>query len=299
MSGYLQRLVSSARAPSGALRPVLGSLFSAPNYQATAEGFQALEETAISRQPEFLATLAAQPPRAIQPGSEPSPTPSDLPYVQTQTPTAQATVRREDSRPTSEARDSFKPLLTQVSLPSGSKLNGVDLRPTSEARESFKPLLTQVSLPSGSKLQPPGERGLREKLIGSAEPSPEGSDQDVRLGTTFKDREERVDLRLERPEQQGILQRPYSPLVAEGLSRIDARPPRNWSSLTSDGRRTEKTDLPPRVARPEREEDEIQIHIGRIEVTAVPPAPARPAAQPIRKSLRLDEYLRRGRERAL
>jgi hypothetical protein len=38
--------------------------------------------------------------------------------------------------------------------------------------------------------------------------------------------------------------------------------------------------------------DEIHINIGRIELTAVPPAPHRPAA-PARKSLNLDEYLKR------
>jgi len=38
--------------------------------------------------------------------------------------------------------------------------------------------------------------------------------------------------------------------------------------------------------------DEIHINIGRIELTAVPPVPQRPAA-PARKSLNLDEYLKR------
>ena len=45
--------------------------------------------------------------------------------------------------------------------------------------------------------------------------------------------------------------------------------------------------------------DEIQIHIGRIEVTAVPPPPPRPAAPPLRKSLDLGEYLKRGRGRSV
>lgn len=44
--------------------------------------------------------------------------------------------------------------------------------------------------------------------------------------------------------------------------------------------------------RPERQSDDIQIHIGRIEVVAVTPPPPRPAKAPDR-SLSLDEYLSR------
>jgi len=47
-----------------------------------------------------------------------------------------------------------------------------------------------------------------------------------------------------------------------------------------------------------REPDEITIHIGRIEVTAAPQPVARPAAAPARRSISLDEYLKRGNGRA-
>lgn len=46
---------------------------------------------------------------------------------------------------------------------------------------------------------------------------------------------------------------------------------------------------------PEKESDEIQIHIGRIEVTAVPPPVVRPQSKPAPKTPSLDEYLKRGR----
>jgi hypothetical protein len=49
---------------------------------------------------------------------------------------------------------------------------------------------------------------------------------------------------------------------------------------------------PQRQAR--REPDEIHIHIGRIEVAAVAPPTPRPASAQARKSLSLEEYLRRG-----
>ncbi|MGB6743170.1 MAG: hypothetical protein WBE38_05880 [Terracidiphilus sp.] len=47
-----------------------------------------------------------------------------------------------------------------------------------------------------------------------------------------------------------------------------------------------------------REPDEISIHIGRIEVTAAPQPVVRPAPAPARRSVNLDEYLRRGNGRA-
>jgi hypothetical protein len=63
--------------------------------------------------------------------------------------------------------------------------------------------------------------------------------------------------------------------------------------------REEKVEFFRRASASEREPDEIQINIGRIEVVAVPPPAARPAAAPARKSLNLEEYLKRRRGRAL
>lgn len=52
------------------------------------------------------------------------------------------------------------------------------------------------------------------------------------------------------------------------------------------------------AASPGSDGDEIHIHIGRVEVAAVSPPPARPApAAASRKSLNLEEYLRRGNRR--
>jgi hypothetical protein len=49
------------------------------------------------------------------------------------------------------------------------------------------------------------------------------------------------------------------------------------------------------LAQPAHEPDSIEIHIGRIEVLAAQPQPSpRPTAQPVKKSLDLGEYLRRG-----
>jgi hypothetical protein len=91
----------------------------------------------------------------------------------------------------------------------------------------------------------------------------------------------------------------YRPLIEEGdrptaLARIPAASAPPAPGAAGTPRRT----VPHRVSQPERERDEIEIHIGRIEVTAVPQAAARPAIQPARKSLNLDEYLKRRNRRA-
>ena len=101
---------------------------------------------------------------------------------------------------------------------------------------------------------------------------------------------------LEGPSQQLICREPYRPLVPEGLRPAEAAFLRNSSPRSPDRGRIERTGPARHSAPAERYADDIQIHIGRIEVTAVPPAPTRPAVPPVRKSLRLDEYLRRGRE---
>jgi hypothetical protein len=227
----------------------------------------------ISRQPEFLATPGPQPPRGIHRAPEPHPTAPDLPHLQTQTPAAQASVQGEDTRPISEARTSFIPLVTEAPQGRGPMLKREGARPTLKARTSFTPLLTEVQQRTTSTLKTNGKGGPREKPIESAEP------------------------RVEQPDQQVLLQAPYSPLMAETLRHTGTKTLWDSSPLTSDARKIEKADFPRRVAQPEQEADEIQIQIGRIEVTAVPSAPARPPAQPARKSLRLDEYLRRGRGR--
>jgi hypothetical protein len=53
-----------------------------------------------------------------------------------------------------------------------------------------------------------------------------------------------------------------------------------------------------RAGQSAHEPDEITIHIGRIEVAAVPQPVVRPAAAPARRSISLDEYLKRGNGRA-
>ncbi|MGA2249196.1 hypothetical protein [Terracidiphilus sp.] len=96
-------------------------------------------------------------------------------------------------------------------------------------------------------------------------------------------------LRMAQSEPQ---QRSFKPLVpvslewASGLQSVGA-PEVPAPRVDSLRRQT--------FAQSAQEPDAIEIHIGRIEVLAAQPQPVqRPPAQPVRKSLDLGEYLRRG-----
>ena len=83
---------------------------------------------------------------------------------------------------------------------------------------------------------------------------------------------------------------------APGPSRL--LPPQPAPQPAEKIARTAVADAAYRPAPPAREPDEIHIHIGRIEVAAVSQPATRPAPVPTRKSLNLDEYLRRASGRA-
>jgi hypothetical protein len=87
---------------------------------------------------------------------------------------------------------------------------------------------------------------------------------------------------------------PYQPLIAATQQPAPKLQPRE-SLPTSTAARTSEA---ARRAQPaQREADEIHIHIGRIEVAAIAQPSPRPVAVAARRSLNLDEYLRRGNGR--
>lgn len=287
MNGYLQRLVSSVQTPRAAIRPMLGSLFSASMSENTPNIFQEVDEVTVSGPTEYLATPGPQAPRATQRAPELGPAGHDLPHVQTRDPVAQAAQPSEGSRrvtqqpppaiqPARELRPAGRDLRpAQTRTPAAqAAAQGEGSRPISEARTSIERLVTEGPLGRDSVLKTNGERVFSGKPIASTDPGPE------------------------RADQLAFPRRPYRPLLAESLTGAEPRDLRLLGPLTFDIGKDEKADTSRRVARPEREADEIQIHIGRVEVTAVPPAPTHRGPQPARKSLSLKEYLKRGREKA-
>jgi hypothetical protein len=87
-----------------------------------------------------------------------------------------------------------------------------------------------------------------------------------------------------------VRRHPYRPLMAERAPRTEEK---SSSPFPTSAQRAERKNLSGRAEKPERQPDEIQIHIGRIEVTAAPPAPPRTETKPANKSPDLGEYLKR------
>jgi len=247
MSGYLARLVSSARAPKPAIRPRLAPVYASSAYESPAEGLLEVNETVkgradgtlMSPQPEVVTASAARP----QPETQPAP----------------------EERPA--ALDSFAKEKGAVS----GQFEGPGTVASSET--PFRPVVPEVPRSSRPLLETSSQGGPQQKSLPRSGPPLVGQRQEDTRGE------------------------PWTPFEAEGLRAAHSEAFQNWSSPTSRIPKIGKGGLT-RLDRPERAPDDIQIHIGRIEVTAVPPAPAHPAVPPARKALRLDEYLKRGRERA-
>jgi hypothetical protein len=164
--------------------------------------------------------------------------------------------------------DSKPPLETPKSIPERASDNRYSM-PLSQRRASFQPLVASV-LPAAIE------------------------ESDVASATAVESAEP-----LPATEGKGDLS--YRPLVAQHSQRAASEVSFSKPSdtLISGNKRQNKQDLSSRSELPAREPDEVQIHIGRIEVMAVPqPQAARPAARSVRKSVNLDEYLKRGDRRS-
>ena len=88
----------------------------------------------------------------------------------------------------------------------------------------------------------------------------------------------------------------YQPLIAASQQPPPRLQPRE-SLPNPASARTAASEAARRRQPAQREADEIHIHIGRIEVAAIAQPAPRPTAAAARRSLNLDEYLRRGNGR--
>jgi hypothetical protein len=248
---------------------MLGSIFAAPQYgraPKTPEG----EEEAVSRgrSESLVAPLLDTPPVFENPKPERA-WPESL-----VTPLADTPRIFENPKPETDPPASGIPAFQTHTLVPGRAPQNQDFNPISEERTSFKPLVARAQQEEIEK------RAVRS--TGIVEPAETSARSEA---------SEHPQPLLDRTEQKVVLKGPLRPITVENLRRADPRPFRDVSHPTIG--RKEARDLPGRSGKPERETDEIQIHIGRIEVTALPPAPVRPAPKPAHKSLDLGAYLKR------
>jgi hypothetical protein len=239
MSGYLQRLVSSAmdsRQPP-AIRPVLGATY-APSSAEPVEISEAAE---------------------IRPGEK-----------------AEGREHREDGVATPREVADAPEVRREMEEPRTKRIE-----PEFKPREVFQPLVAQSVME------------MERPKVDPVAPTGEGDDAPRREEETAapiaQDSAE-----AEGPQVKTVTRRviSYRPLVPSMVGDPAA-------ALPGAVKRTAKQSLVRSEERAASTPDDIQIHIGRVEVTAVqqtqaPRAPVRPA----RRSVNLEEYLKRGDRRS-
>jgi hypothetical protein len=232
MSGYLQRMVASARTPGRSVHPIVGSYFSGAGFGAPIENLQAGEE--------FLRTPS---PGTVE---KPSPEVPAPPAARGRIPTEESADETESTTLPEERTPEFR-VAPHRGVPQ-TPAAAAD-RPVLAGTPSYRP-----TVPSG--IRPPVQ-----------DPVPAGN---------------------------AAAPVPYRPLIEEVQPPASPQMEFMRSAASAAPRGESQVGWPVRGTQPAaRQYDEIEIHIGRIEVTAVSQPAARPASQPARKSLNLDEYLKR------
>ncbi len=315
MSGYLQRMASSVLKPGGSIHPMLGSVFSASTYQGTRDDTQGEGNASSLIRPEFVTpppTARISPAAGAKPGwsgSSVEPFPEERTSFQplmnksqqggVEKPVVPSIGTNNEAGGWDKPEDVVSRNEPEIATPGG------HASPIQSAGRRLDPSLSSVShLPAMTSTS--GDALRNESMGLGSEPRPS-----VGVGASVSTSNSALVTKaqptdVERPE--AAHQGRYQPLVPHSVSRIDhpmvfaervsRLTPEIRKDFRKDGRKEEKSDLSHRSGSPERESDEIQIHIGRIEVTAMTQPAPRPLAAPVRKSPSLDEYLKRRDGRA-
>jgi hypothetical protein len=194
------------------------------------------------------------------------------------------------SNPRSENRDTPLP-------PESNFFGGHEMKSSGEAPAPV-PVRYPWAAPQASSIVPVEFRRLMPEKEEQIEPAtvratqaPPTADRSRETTEGARARATNQPVEFVRTQKEASVDAAYRPQVDGNVPR--SRPPEVLRDRVPAARDGEK-----KISHPAgRDRDEIQIHIGRIEVTAVPQAPARPAPRPARKTLSLDEYLKRGDRR--
>jgi hypothetical protein len=310
MSGYLHRMVSSALRPGGSIHPMLGSVFSASTYQRAPEDIQGERSVSSLIGPEFPVkpqkaesdssrirpVLVTPPPATIPPGTGPIPDLSDS----SREAVPEETTHLQRLVNTSLQGKVEKPVIPAHGMSYGDSSSDEPEKLASKNEHEIATVHRHVPGVQSAEPKP----GLSPSNV---PPLPGGTPMfgNAKQNGSTELASETVHA-LVTKAQKNDREKPtatpkgrYQPLMPESLSRTDG--PRAFRPVTSsptpnvrkDVRKEERARRLNTSGSPEREADEIQIHIGRIEVTAVPPPTPAPVRAPARKSISLDEYLKR------
>ncbi len=286
MTGYVQRLVASTRAVRPAIRPTFGPGFGDLLHEGGPQVLPELEteETVLSRPAASASGSYPQTQPPVGPESEPATTSAAplFPNHAATTPTALSL----NNPPELVAR--FPPEVAQRSDTARlAVVPPAQVQPHAETKQ-----------PAETKQKVSGDRGLAVK---PGHPDPAGGDLEPRPDLTFESPEPPQEFQpspRSSQVEQAVARESYQPVMSKNLQppqghRVEEMSP--WNAHVP------RVGIPDRLhvgTQPERPAEEIQIHIGRIEVTAITPPPVRPPAPLVRKAIRLEEYLRRGRGNA-
>jgi hypothetical protein len=231
----------------------------------------------ISRLRQLPAAPDARPAAPIQPSTERAAPPPDSPSVQ---PPAQPIARAEPFTQDSLEAEPPTAMASQV-VKASEPSPAFEVNPSSYLLD-LKARQERVKPPEAQpfETQPPAELRisayvpLADASASAQAPEPQapgsGAREPVPPAAT----------------QTVVPRKVYQPLLTQ-ISRPDAPGPASVPSI--------KGGTTSFAQSAERQGEEIQIHIGRIDVTALPPsAPVQPRTQPVRRALKLEEYLRRG-----
>jgi hypothetical protein len=317
MNGYLQRLTLSALQPGGSIQPILGSMFSPPDFAVGPEALPVeTEQPIIVHDPSESTPRPDPQPPAEDPGAREFPIPilpicdagpkGELPAEPVKAPLP-APIRLF-TPPFPEPQKKAEPLM----IPSPTEQSGNQwpervVRPERETTPVVPPsepvedqveemaparAITRPGNPVRQPADPPGSGpalsvptavvagvpGTRAVSPPAAEPIP-GPPVVITA----------------RPAARQAGDPPRTELAPGApASRLESQRlvPSTFGALTPTSgadRKGRMDHLPARLV-----PDEVQIHIGRIEVVAVAPAPAAPASpKPQRRAPSLDEYLQR------
>jgi hypothetical protein len=330
MSGYLERIASSALAPGGAVHPVLESIFFPSTYRRMPEHLPGKSDLAFSN-PSDSRVPPEQgegvPPRAWKESLTHAPTARiharSAPVRGTLAPevppapiaTSVSDHGEQIRHPAPDAGSTFQPLvkigrrseieyrtvpLSKSNDQSGEREETQDVH-SKNRNESLKSGQEASPIPQSTKLAPHRSVDNVRPLESLAQAS--GKAQQGRIAESVSG--ERTSSRLlVTKTQQRVARAPHielrgddRPLATERSSpRVQPVVFREAAvALTPDTKNRGKSSLSHQSGQHQREPNEIQIHIGRIEVVAVPPTPAPQTAapKPQRGAPSLDEYLRR------